>query len=170
MEQEELFEKLDALQKALPSRRLLDFRFSNDQDHDNNIIDWFADGGEIRAYKEYKSSFHIDLCKGDVIIYLGLFSKTMDDSTKLNQWKFNYLKKFWDKNKNIVYCTNNLLNTPDEIIGDNIRINDETFKYKSDGSFTEGNIFHLSKHSSLKSFKKGEIECRETIEYIYNEF
>ena len=152
-----MYEKLDLLKESLPSLSLLNFKFGADEQYDLDLIDWFADGGEIRTYT-YKAlsgpAFMIYLYKGEVRLSIGMISEKADYT--MVKYRPVYIKRFREKNKNIAYCTSNLMETPEEIRNRPgvTAIDENTYKYK-DGSFSKNNVWRLSKDNA-KSIKKNE--------------
>ena len=163
MKKDELFTGLNLLKKGLEYKGLVQFRFSSVPGYDENLIDWFIDSGEIRIYRSnfIGRTYHIVLAKGEVQLNLNSVFKGCEKRTGVYPNK--YIKRFWSKNKNLKYCTNNLLRTPEEIfsIPGNTRVNDTTYKC-SDGSFIKNNVFHLSM-DTFKTFKKREQEVIELL-------
>lgn len=167
-----IFKELTALQEALPFSDNLTFKFKADPDHDKFVIDWFIDCGEIRAYKYTPKKYGIYLAKGRVTLHLGIIwknSQTLQEAlpfyekSKNWNWVENYASYFWKYNKKIVYCTNNLLKSPEEIVSRPgiTKVNEDTHKYP-DGSFKKGNTFHLSKDTA-KTIEKSKKELVEIL-------
>lgn len=158
-------DKLDQLAECVHLYELLNFRYSKDINHDYQLLDWFADGGEIRAFKDYKIKnapwrFNIIFVKKELKLHLGIvssdFKEVLNNSNILVKLRYDYLKYFRQKNKNLSYCTNNLLKTCKEIQTDKnvIKYTDNTIYY-SDGSFSLNNIFKYSK-DTVKTYEKSE--------------
>jgi len=150
---------LDQLADALPAFKLLNFKFKEDKEHDIRLLDWFADGGELRAYKNYKFNsiwrYNIYLYKKGLKMLIGSISEDID-LTDNNKWKIDYIKYFLGKNNKLSYCTNNILKTREEIQHEGSIVSyTDTLIYYKDGS--SRNIFNLSKDTP-KSYEKSKLE------------
>jgi len=105
--------ELDLLNKSLPFQKHLQHSYPAPNKNVYNIIDWFINGGHIRTYNrgtKSKPYFEMALVKGSVKFNLGTFGDFTNP--KMNYIR-EYLKYFWKKNKNLIYCTSNLLKSLD---------------------------------------------------------
>lgn len=144
MENNMIKDKLDSLRASLPYYDLVDFKFAKDLAHDLELIKWFADAGELRAfYKKDIKSYSIKMVKGRVQIYVGtIFDGCL---ARPNSWVNDYIKKFWTLNKNIAMCPRADYRSIQEIQTQPgvISFTDDTIVW-SDGSFKKGNIYTQS--------------------------
>lgn len=158
-----LSEKLDALSSVVQHFDLLQFKLKADRQHDKDLIDWFADGGELRAYRHYKITglpwrYNAVLFKNGLSLTIGALGEDFDQVGELAMWRMEYLSRFLQKNTTVSYCVSDQLKTIDEIRNGPgiISSTEDTITY-SDGSFSKGNIFKFSK-DTVTSFKKSEAD------------
>lgn len=174
MQTQELHKKLDILKEALPNYNLVHFKFMKDIEYDYALLDWFADGGEIRTYKSksnYKGAkvtYPISLHKGDVALHIGSIwdmSDEVRDPDSFRDWVDAYVSYFWSKNQTLKFCTSNLLETVEEIFSKDgcTKINETTYSHR-DGSFSENNVFHLSK-DTIKTIAKSAADCKRLLDF-----
>lgn len=166
-------QELNKLLEAIPAYRHLQFKFSKDRNHDKRLIEWFADGGEIRSFRDFKPPksnwlYGIKLYKGGLILDIGPIVENYLDfcESKNVRWRYEYISYFRSLNKNLKYCTSNLLKTVKEIQKQPgiIKYDDDTIVY-SDGSYSKGNIFSGSKDTK-NTIKKSEKIVNDILDSI----
>lgn len=160
-----LAEKLDILKNALPHMKEVQWKFESDIRHDSELIDWFADGGEIRACYKGKTlakenTFFVIFKKGALTIELGSVRENLRSRSR--GWKEEYLDIFWKKNEKLIYCVS-CMKTVEEIFSEHHKKINETTYAHSDGSYRENNLFSSSSDKSLKQLKKHEEMFRDAL-------
>ena len=95
-------------------------------EHDNAVVDWFCENGELRAYFN-KTAGHILIVKsknGQTISIGHVHATTVsnilnEDSNypiaKITRLQNAIIKRVWNKLGSLEYCTNNLYHTPAEV-------------------------------------------------------
>jgi hypothetical protein len=112
-------DNLDLLEKAIVSMNLLQFRFGKDRQYDYDLMDWFIANGELRVYKK-GNYFCLNLVtknKLNLLIgyaYAGCNDRNIENTNNCSVQN-TYLNYIWRKTGKFVYCTSNLLNTPEEV-------------------------------------------------------
>lgn len=153
-------DELDKLAESFHARKYL--QLFKSQSQDLRLLNWFAKNGELRAYRDYKIknrswNYKIYLYNNGLKISLGLISEDhLSNNTLKNQKHVKYISYFRRKNKKLKYCTDFDLLTVEEIQQKPgvLRYTDDTIVW-SDGSYSEGNIFSMSK-DNVKNYKKYE--------------
>jgi hypothetical protein len=112
----DIIKELDAWEKVMESADIFTFRFQSDPDHDINLIEWFCAKGEMRVYRDQstKNSYRVFLCTPNGLkISLGSLYSGLEEG---DHWGAQYIIKTWNLLGKFIFCTNNLLKTPDEVV------------------------------------------------------
>ena len=124
-----LTEKLAILDSALDYKKLLTFKFSANRNHDYALINWFCKNGEMRVYKSSNygriGTFSVTLITRNLQLHLGniyegCMKRNDDEHTSRSSvgrlCDNEYVRRAWAKLKIFHYCTNNMLETPAEVV------------------------------------------------------